>query len=320
MLQKNRDGLTRKQFLQTAALAALLPLLPRIDRAEAKAIGVTEVAPGIYVHHGNYEEVDQKNAGDIANMIFIVGAESVAVVDTGTSAHLGQSLRDAISSVTKLPVRYVINTHMHPDHVFGNIAFKDAQPEFVAHHKLARALAVRAQGYLMNFKDNMGAANFAGTEVVLPTRPIAEPTEIDLGNRKLALVPRPTAHTDNDMTVHDSTTGIMVIGDLIFSRRIPTIDGSIVGWLKLLDTLNGEDFTHLIPGHGPTIMEKSDAIPPLKHYLNTVATEVRAAIKAGKSLSETSKTAALSEKNDWLLFDENNRRNVTAAFAELEWE
>lgn len=320
MAKERSRGLTRQQFLRTAGLAALLPLLPRISIAEAKEIGVTEVAPGMFVHQGLFAEVNPENAGDISNMTFVVGAESVAVVDTGTSAQIGAGLRERIAAVTGLPLRYVINTHMHPDHVFGNAAFKDAKPEFVAHHKLARALAVRAEGYLTNNKERMGAENFEGTEIVLPTRPIAEPAEIDLGGRKLRLVPRRTAHTDNDLTVHDSATGVMITGDLIFSHRIPTIDGSIVGWLKLLDEFTTEDFTRLIPGHGPPIMEKADAVPPLQTYLQTVATEVRAAIKAGQSLSDTSKTAALSEKAKWLLFDENHRRNVTAAYAELEWE
>lgn len=317
---KHAPGLTRKDFLLKAGLAAILPFLPRVSPAMAKAIGVTEVAPGIFVHQGRFAEVNPDNAGDISNMSFIVGTEAVAVVDTGGSAHIGASVREAIAAVTALPVRYVINTHMHPDHVLGNIAFKAANPEFVAHHKMARALAVRANGYLTANKERMGDANFGGTEIVLPTRPISEPTELDLGGRKLHLNPRHTAHTDNDMTVHDSMTGIMIIGDVVFSERIPTIDGSIIGWLKLIDELSAEDFTHLVPGHGQPKLEKKAALDPLRRYLNTVATDVRAAIKDGKDITSTIKTAGLSERENWLLFDENHKRNVTAAFAELEWE
>jgi hypothetical protein len=67
-------------------------------------------------------------------------------------------------------------------------------------------------------------------------------------------------------------------------------------------------------------MRFPDALAPEEHYLKTVADDVRAMIKQGRTLSEAMKTAALSEKDAWLLFDEYHARNVSAAFAELEWE
>lgn len=318
----------RKQFLKAAAavtVAAAWSALPRLAAADAAAskaaaVKTTEVAPGIHVHQGLYEEVEESNAGNISNMSFIVGKEAIAVVDTGSSALLGASLRQAVESISKLPIRYVINTHMHPDHVLGNIAFKDLKPEYVAHHNMARALAIRAKGYLDADRERLGEQAFAGTEVVLPTRPIKEPTEIDLGERKLRLVPRQTAHTNNDLTIHDLTTNIMLTGDLIFAKRMPTLDGSILGWVKVLEAFEQENFNQLVPGHGPALIAKADAIRPLKTYLTTVIDGVRKAIKDGKTITDAVKTVGLSEKANWVLFDDNHARNVTAAFAELEWE
>lgn len=320
----NHREISRNAFLRGAAVASLLPFLPMVRRAEAAAIGVVEVAPGLFVHQGRFADVDPDNGGDISNMSFIVGKDAVAVVDTGGSAKIGAALRDAITAVTDRPVRFVINTHMHPDHVFGNVAFASAnsggKPEFVAHHKMTRGLAARAEGYLARNKGWMGDENFAGTEIVMPSKPVVDQIDLDLGGRTIKLQARSTAHTDNDLTVFDTATQTLILGDIAFAGRIPTIDGSIAGWLKLIDTLKGETAARVVPGHGPTSMGLSDALLPLERYLKAVASDVRAAIKDGKTLAETTETAALSEKESWLLFDEHHRRNVTAAFAELEWE
>lgn len=316
----NPSQITRKAFLKGAALTSLLPWLPVVSPARAAAIGVTEIAPGVFVHQGNFADVNPANAGDISNMSFIVGSEAVAVVDTGGSAKIGQALHGAIKAVTPLPVRYVINTHMHPDHVFGNAAFKSDGVTFVAHHKLPRGLSARAEGYLARNKEWMGDDNFAGTEIVMPTKTVTDSETLDLGKRTLTLQTRATAHTDNDMTVFDTATSTLILGDLAFAGRVPTLDGSIAGWLKVIDALNGETAARVVPGHGPPSMTMSEAMTPLARYLTAITTDVRAAIKDGKTISETVETAAQSEKSAWLLFDEHHKRNVTAAFAELEWE
>lgn len=315
-----RRSISRQAFLKGAALTALLPFLPVIRPAMAAAIGVTEVAPGVFVHQGKFADVDRENGGDISNLSFIVGTEAVAVIDTGGSAQVGRAVREAITAVTPLPVRYVINTHMHPDHVFGNAAFKADAPEFVAHHKMSRGLSARAEGYLARNKEWMGDENFAGTEIVLPTKAVTDTLDLDLGGRKLSLRARTTAHTDNDVTVLDALTQTLLLGDLAFAGRVPTIDGSIVGWLKVITELKAENVARVVPGHGPASLAMSAAMEPLERYLTTVAKDVRAAIKDGKTISDATETAGSTEKDKWLLFSEHHKRNVTAAFAELEWE
>src|SRR3972149_2100284 len=116
-------------LLATAATIAVFPA------GAVDALGVTEVAPGVFVHRGAYEDVNPNNRGDIPNIGFIVGEKGVAVIDTGNTLALGQALRAAVKARTGLPALYVINTHGHPDHVFGNAAFKDDKPQFVGHEK-----------------------------------------------------------------------------------------------------------------------------------------------------------------------------------------
>lgn len=311
---------SRKDFLRGAALAALLPLLPRVSSAGAQDIGLLQVAPGIFVHVGVYALVNAENHGDISNTCLIVGSASVAVIDTGGSYAVGKALRDAIGKITDKPVRYVINTHMHPDHVLGNAAFEGIGVEFVGHHKLPAALAARTDSYLRNARERLGDSGFAGTKVVMPTKLVTDTLELDLGGRSLILKARPTAHTDNDLTIFDSPTETFFLGDLLFSGHIPTLDGSIVGWLKLIPDLMDEKAVRAIPGHGPKSMSWPDAILPEQRYLETIARDVRAMIKDGDTLEKAVATAGQSERGNWQLFDEHNGMNVTAAFTELEWE
>jgi quinoprotein relay system zinc metallohydrolase 2 len=316
----------RRAFLRTAAFAALTATLPAANRAaraetpKAPSPFVEEIAPGVYAHKGQIAEYAPDNEGDVANAGFIVGRDAVAVVDTGGSARVGARLHAAVRSVTQLPIRYVINTHMHPDHVFGNAAFEADQPAFVGHHKLARGLSARAERYLAINKEALGEEAFAGTKIVLPTLAISEPTTLDLGGRAIVLEPQKTAHTDNDLTIRDQASGTLFLGDLLFSEHVPTLDGSILGWQAVLDALTRAPAQRVVPGHGPAAMAWPDAAKPLQHYLKVVTEEIRALIKDNRTLSEATATVGRSEKDAWKLFEDYHARNVSAAFAELEWE
>ncbi len=312
--------ITRTQFLKLSAAFAAAPWLPSVPASQAAALNLSEVAPGMFVHKGQHALISPDNSGDIANLSIIVGKDAVAVVDTGGSITVGRGLREAIKAITDKPIRYVINTHMHPDHIFGNAAFETDKPAFVAHHKMARGLSARAENYLKSNTRMIGEAAFAGSTIVMPTEHVKDRLDLDLGDRVITLAARPTAHTDNDLTVFDQATGTLILGDLLFSEHIPTLDGSIAGWIKLIEALRGESAKRVIPGHGPSSMTWPDALLPLDRYLRRIADDVRSMIKAGDPIGEAVKTAGAGEKAQWLLADEFHVRNVTAAYAELEWE
>lgn len=323
LLQAGRSAaLTRSQFVRGLATAVAAGPLSWTALAEAQsaALGITEVAPGVFVHQGRHALFSPDNAGDISNCGFVVGSDAVAVIDTGGSARIGEGLLAAIRATTDRPVRYVVNTHMHPDHVFGNAAFTNDGTTFVAHHKMARGLGARAERYMAINAPLLGDAAFQGTRIVLPNLAVQQQTALDLGGRQIILDAHRTAHTDNDMTVRDDATGTVFMGDLLFSGHVPTIDGSIRGWLAVMATLQQSKAARVVPGHGPSSMPWPDAASDLMRYLDHVRTGVQAAIKAGKTLGQAAETVGLEEKDAWLLFKEYHARNVSAAFAELEWE
>jgi quinoprotein relay system zinc metallohydrolase 2 len=315
-----RHPISRQDLLKAALALAASPFLRYVPAYAADQAEISEIAPGVFVHQGRYEIQSPENRGDMANASFVVGSESVAVIDTLGSAVAGREFRSAIRTVTNKPIRYVINTHMHPDHVFGNAAFKEDNPTFVGHHKLARGLASRADRYLAINKQMLGDQAFQGIEIILPTLAVDGRQTLDLGGRSLVLETQRTAHTDNDLTIRDTATNTLFLGDLLFSVHVPTLDGSITGWLALLDDLSRKEAARVVPGHGPKSMELPGALEPEQRYLAAIANDVRRLIKEGKTLEDATKVAGFSEHDAWKLFDQYHVRNVTAAFAELEWE
>jgi quinoprotein relay system zinc metallohydrolase 2 len=304
-------------------LAALgLPTLVAAAVARAarpEPLEVAEVAPGIFVHAGLHELADEGNLGAIANVGFVIGGDAVAVIDSGGCAEGGRRLRQAIRARTDLPIRYVIATHVHPDHIFGHAAFLSDAPAFVGHAKLPAALAARGSYYQGRLADELGA-QADGSEVVPPDLLVEERLELDLGGRLLELEAHRTAHTDNDLTVFDRASGTLWLADLLFMERCPSLDGSLLGWLGVLDRLARRQVARVVPGHGPVRAPWPQAAAPELRYLGLLRDQIRMLQTEGGTIEQAVTEVAWGEEKAWRLFDVYHPRNVTAAFAELEWE
>jgi quinoprotein relay system zinc metallohydrolase 2 len=305
-------------LLRTLILAAAISVSGHA-RGEPPPLAVTEIAPGIFVHNGVQQDASPSNDDEIANIGFIVGNDAVAVIDPGGSYREGTMLRAAIRARTGLPIRYVIMTHVHPDHIFGAAAFRDDHPEFIGHAKLPGALAQRGTYYLRRLHETLGSeAN--GSEVVPPTVLVSNQLELDLGGRRLVVWAHGPAHTDTDLTIFDEKTSTFWLADLLFVDRIPVIDGSLVGWLDELRKVTAIPAARAVPGHGPISVPWPQTAAPERRYLEAVLRDTRAAIKAGIDIADAYRHVAQSERGHWLLFDDYHARNVTASYKELEWE
>lgn len=271
---------------------------------------LSEPNPGVFVHAGRQLALDMPGHDDIANIGFIVGKKCVAVIDSGGSLRIGRELRAAVMQHTALPVCYVINTHVHFDHVLGNAAFETDKPSFVGHAALTQAMARSRELFVTQY----------GGDVVAPDLVVEHELTLDLGGRQLQLHAWPTAHSDCDLTVFDRQTGSLWTGDLLFRERLPALDGSLKGWLSVLDELTRMQVALAVPGHGPVTRAFKSALIPEREYLEALAEGIHGELSEGRPLEHAIQHVAAAQKPRWLLWDSVHPHNVVRAYEELEWE
>lgn len=310
---------SRSQMYLCVCLCFSGLLYATVAGAEEKTFRLKEIAPGIYLHQGVTVDFADPRHDDIANIGFIVGAKCVAVIDTGGSIKTGAALRAAIRGITERPVCYVINTHVHFDHVLGNLAFVGDQPEFIGHAGLADAIEASRAFFLKEFSSELGGSP-SEKSVIGPARAVTETLSLDLGGRKLLLTAWPAAHTHADLTVLDEQSGTLWTGDLLFQEHIPVLDGSLKGWLSVINTLKTIAVKKIVPGHGPPGDNWREMMTAQETYLNNLLQETRKAIAGGVFMEDAIITIGRGEQDHWQLFDQHHRANVSKAFVELEWE
>ena len=284
-----------------------------------ETFNLTEISQGVYVHQGKHVDLEHVDHDDIANIGFITGDECIAVIDTGGSVTIGHALKNAIKNISSLPVCYVINTHIHFDHVLGNFAFKEYEPEFVGHENLVEEIEHNRSFFLSEFADDLGETP-VDASIIGPDIAVSGRLDLDLGNRVITLSAHPPSHSYTDLSIYDNNTGTLWLSDLLFIDRIPVLDGSLKGWLKTMEALKLQQANHVIPGHGTITLPWPDASNAQDSYLTMLLNDTRKEIAAGTFMEEVVDSVGKSEKTEWLLHEQNHGRNVTKAFTELEWE
>ncbi len=279
-----------------------------------------DVGNKIYVHFGKQEDSNKKNLGDIANIGFIVGENSIAVIDTGSSVKIGQQMLKKIREISKIPISHIIITHSHPDHFLGTEAFMKNKPVIIGHENLNRSLVNNFEFYKALQFNLTKDASVKSTKLFLANKIVEKNKSItiNLGERDIVIKAWSSGHTDNDLSVYDKKSKIFW-SENIFVNRIPSIRASIKGWRENLNEILKLDIDKIIPGHGPA-MSKKEAISPMLEYFDELINEVRNLHKKNKSLDYALKNINQKNKQKWLLFNEYHMTNITKTFTELEWE
>ena len=255
--------------------------------------GLQEVAPNVfaYIHSGV--------GWDICNSGFIVGDDGVLVIDAMMVASQVRMYMEEIRKVTDKPIRYVVNTHHHVDHSFGNQFYLPA--EIVSHRGCRESLITRGADVGMlserypQYKEDWAEARLTPASITYEDKMI-----VHLGGKVVELLHPGPAHTYGDTLVYLPEDKVLFTGDVAFHYLTPLArDGHVSNWIKVANgILNHLDATTLIPGHGP--VSGKEVVSATLKYLRLVKRKSRSYFQRGASVEDTSRAILLGEYADWV--------------------
>jgi glyoxylase-like metal-dependent hydrolase (beta-lactamase superfamily II) len=283
-------------------IGLLFPLLVLLLTTQAFA-DLTKVADGVYSYVG--EKDASPTHSFAANAGIVIGRDGLLVVDTLISAKEAQRFMADIRKVSDKPIKYVVNTHAHLDHAFGNGVFAKAGAVVIS-HLADRKMMERTGAATLQNVGNFGLKpeDMAGTEIVLPALAFNDRMQIDLGGEMVELIRLAPSHTEGSVIVYLPAKKLLFSGDVLFTDFHPFMaDGDIPGWTKTLDALLAMDVERIIPGHGP-LSSKTD-VQEMKEYL--VLFDAKARELASKSqdaeavAAELKKVLPKRSMADWMV-------------------
>jgi cyclase len=255
----------KKLLIITGKLLVLvLVLFTLFDRAYA-AEKLTLVVENVYAY------VDTKNASGKnslgANAGIIIGKDGIVVVDTMISAKEAKRFIRDIRIISRKPIRYVVNTHYHLDHTFGNSEFAKLGAVVIAQENAKKAMENSAEATLKNIgMYGLTSKDMQGTAVAYPVLTYGDRMTIDIGGQQIELIHARHSHTDGDTLVYLPGRKVLFSGDILLTNYHPFLaEGNIEEWAKELDDIKAMDIEKIIPGHGP-LAGKRD-LDDMKEYI-----------------------------------------------------
>ena len=227
--------------------------------------GLTKIADNVYSYIG------QKDASPThsfaANAGIVIGRDGILVIDTLISAKEAQRFLADIRKVSDKPIKFVVNTHTHLDHAFGNCVFAKLGATVISHDADRRLLEKVGEATLKNIANfGLKPEDMIGTEIVYPALTFSERMTIDLGGETVELIRTAPSHTEGSVIVYLPARKLLFSGDILFTDFHPFMaDGDIPGWARTLDSLIAMDVERIVPGHGPLSTKKD--LREMKEYL-----------------------------------------------------
>lgn len=274
--------------------------------------GLEEVASGVFAYiHG-------RTGWDVCNSGFIETDAGVMVIDAMMVSRMVQAYLKALRTVTDKPIRYLVNTHHHLDHCFGNQFYAPA--EVVSHRgcresMLARGIDVPAlQGQWPQYADDWPEVRLTPATLTYEDKMV-----IHFGDKVIELLHPGAAHTYGDTLIYLPKEKVLFIGDVAFHYLTPlAADGHISRWIRVLERIiRHMDVTTVVPGHGP-VGDKTALVETLR-YLRIIKRTSRLQLERGASVEEAALAMRLDAFAGWTE-PERVLRNVRRMYQELRGE
>jgi glyoxylase-like metal-dependent hydrolase (beta-lactamase superfamily II) len=237
--------------------------------ASVKPLPVQRVSGSVWFVQGEAALGSSANRNFISNAGFVVTPQGVVVIDALGSPVLAEELIAAIQQVTTQPIRYVIVTHYHADHVYGLQAFKAVGANVIAHRAgLDYLNSETAALRLAASRDELFPWIDERTHLVPADRWLDDDTVLELGGERFHIHHVGPAHTPEDLVVHAEHAGVMFAGDLVFRGRIPFVgQADSRQWIASLGRLIAFKPRIVVPGHGPISTEPLADLQLTRDYL-----------------------------------------------------
>jgi glyoxylase-like metal-dependent hydrolase (beta-lactamase superfamily II) len=282
---------------------------------------VKKVSEHVYYVEGA-AGVATDNEGFISNAGFVITGEGVVVFDSLGTPSLAKKLVDKISGITEQPIKKVVVSHFHADHIYGLQVFEALGAEIIA--------PFGAQKYINSdaAKERLEERQFSlepwvneDTHLVLPDTTVEKSTHFTLGDLTFTINFMGKAHSDGDLTMLVEPDKVLFSGDIIFQERIPFVGSAdSKKWLETLTRLETEGITALIPGHGPASIDPESTISLTRRYLEHLRKVMGAGIEDFTPFDEVYAAADWSEFKDLPAFDAGNRINAYQVYLSMEAE
>jgi glyoxylase-like metal-dependent hydrolase (beta-lactamase superfamily II) len=305
--------------------AALAVGMSKVAAAEPTPIDIDmplrKVSDHVYYVQG-MAGIATDNKGFISNAAAIVTDDGIAVVDALGSPSLAKRFIDEIRTVSDAPIKTVIVTHYHADHIYGLQVFEDLGARIIAPGGFQDYLdSPAAEERLEERRFSLDPWVNEDTRLVSPDVVITEQTEIGLGDVTLDIRYLGPAHSDGDLAVLVSPDNVLISGDIIFEGRVPfTGSADTKRWLTVLESLDDTGIDALIPGHGPAASEPAEAVSRTLDYLKYTREQMSAAVAEMVPFAEAYEAADWSRFQKLPAFDAAHRRNAYGIYLSLEQE
>ena len=277
-----------------------------------------KVTPNVLCFFGKPEEPNLKNGGNMVNTCAINGGDQTIIIDSGPSAPYAKAVTKALKTMP--PIKTVINTHFHDDHLGGNSFYAAQNIPIIGHEGIKEHYNQEPERF-SRMKNFITPDAYGDTTVALPTLTLQKKYTITTQKGAveiLHLVRK--GHTDTDVVIYFPRDKILFSGDLVFNDRIfPIRDGDLAGWLEALRLIEKIPYTTLVPGHG-TDTSRPTATLFTKNYLTALQREVKKALDDGVDMTAIISKVPLENFASAPLYKELHGKNILKAYEMLEME
>jgi cyclase len=313
------------------------------------AVPTFGAADAVRLAEGVYARIVEPDSEAVSNAGFVVLEDGVLVFDTHATPAAGEALRAEIRAATTRPVRYVVNSHFHPDHTHGNQAFAGASVEIIASPATRRDVLQRdipamnrslsvAQSQIERLRKDLPAAKaladqtalrdqigqrqkfidrLAGLRIVPPLVALENRLDVVTGPRTVRLLSLGKGHTEGDIVALVPDARVAFVGDLFFNAALPAAqDAFLLEWSATLGHLLALDVDTFVPGHGPAGTKED--VRRFRRYLDDLKALVEASVSKGLSMEATVRDTRVPSEYASFRFQSFFPANVQKMFTELK--